>query len=140
MILVFQVFIQGHKNLNRAVNDDIVAIEMLPEEEWSCPSSLVLEETEEKTDDADIEVEVGTCMLACPVFEEKMSIGKCCDTLGVIIIFLVVIDSMLKVLMLFMYLFLYSGIEFTLVTIVIFTFTSFLPYKSVTLTFLATFS
>lgn len=51
------VFVQGHKNLNRAVNDDIVAIEMLPESEWSCPSSLVLEETEEKNDDADIEEE-----------------------------------------------------------------------------------
>ena len=31
---------------------------MLPESKWSCPSSLVLEETEEKTDDADIEIEV----------------------------------------------------------------------------------
>ncbi|KAL4234603.1 exosome catalytic subunit dis3 [Mactra antiquata] len=51
------IFIQGHMNLNRAVNDDTVAIEMLPEEEWSCPSSLMLEETEEKTDDADIEAE-----------------------------------------------------------------------------------
>ncbi|WAR11579.1 RRP44-like protein, partial [Mya arenaria] len=51
------VFLQGHKNLNRAVNDDVVAIEMLPETEWSCPSSLVLEETEEKADDADIEAE-----------------------------------------------------------------------------------
>ena len=50
-------------NLNRAVNDDVVAIEMLPESQWSCPSSLVLEETEEKMDDADIEIEVGkrTC-------------------------------------------------------------------------------
>lgn len=42
------VFIQGHKNLNRAINSDVVAIAMLPELEWSCPSSLVLEETEEK--------------------------------------------------------------------------------------------
>lgn len=41
-----QVFIQGLKNLNRAVNDDIVAVEMLPESEWSCPSSLVLAEDE----------------------------------------------------------------------------------------------
>lgn len=46
-------------NLNRAVHDDVVAIAMLPETDWSCPSSLVLEETEEKTDNADIEVEVG---------------------------------------------------------------------------------
>ncbi|BFZ19682.1 hypothetical protein BsWGS_22722 [Bradybaena similaris] len=40
------VFVQGLMNLNRAVNDDIVAIEMLPEAEWSCPSSLVLAEDE----------------------------------------------------------------------------------------------
>ncbi|KAH3778706.1 exosome complex exonuclease RRP44-like isoform X1 [Dreissena polymorpha] len=51
------VFLQGHANLNRAVNDDVVAIEMLPEPEWSCPSSLMLEEIEEKPDDADIEAE-----------------------------------------------------------------------------------
>ncbi|KAK3086411.1 hypothetical protein FSP39_018074 [Pinctada imbricata] len=51
------IFIQGHKNLNRAVNSDIVAIELLPEAEWSCPSSLVLEETEEKADDENLDVE-----------------------------------------------------------------------------------
>jgi len=45
-------------HLNRAVNDDVVAVEMLAEDDWSCPSSLVLEETEEKPDDADIEQEV----------------------------------------------------------------------------------
>ncbi|CAG5119545.1 unnamed protein product, partial [Candidula unifasciata] len=40
------IFVQGLQNLNRAVNDDVVAIEMLPESEWSCPSSLVLAEDE----------------------------------------------------------------------------------------------
>ncbi|ESO98220.1 hypothetical protein LOTGIDRAFT_114650 [Lottia gigantea] len=46
------VLIQGHQNLNRAVHNDIVAIEMLPKEEWSCPSSLVLEDTvSAETDD-----------------------------------------------------------------------------------------
>ncbi|XP_064637468.1 exosome complex exonuclease RRP44-like [Lineus longissimus] len=38
------VFIQGSQNLNRAVQDDIVAIEMLPESEWSCPSSMMMED------------------------------------------------------------------------------------------------
>ncbi|KAK3581182.1 hypothetical protein CHS0354_024716 [Potamilus streckersoni] len=51
------IFIQGHMNLNRAVQDDVVAIEMLKECDWGCPSSLVMEETEEKPDDADIEGE-----------------------------------------------------------------------------------
>lgn len=53
-----QVFIQGHMNLNRAVQSDIVAIEMLPEEEWSCPSSMVLEETSEKIVEDSMETEV----------------------------------------------------------------------------------
>ncbi|XP_056008572.1 exosome complex exonuclease RRP44-like isoform X2 [Ostrea edulis] len=48
------VFIQGSQNLNRAVHDDIVAVEMLKEEDWSCPSSMILVHTEDK-DDADEE-------------------------------------------------------------------------------------
>lgn len=47
-----QVFIQGYKNLNRAINDDIVAVEILPEDEWTTPTSLVLEE-EENVDNGD---------------------------------------------------------------------------------------
>lgn len=46
-----QVFIQGYRNLNRAVHDDIVAVEILPESEWATPTSLVLEETEEDVGD-----------------------------------------------------------------------------------------
>ncbi|OQV16180.1 Exosome complex exonuclease RRP44 [Hypsibius exemplaris] len=38
------VLIQGHVSLNRAVNEDIVAIEIFPEDKWSAPSNLVLEE------------------------------------------------------------------------------------------------
>lgn len=36
------VFLQGRSGLNRAVDGDIVAIEMLPEEEWSAPSEVIL--------------------------------------------------------------------------------------------------
>lgn len=50
------IFIQGLQNLNRAVHDDIVAIEMLKEEDWTCPSSVILVHTEEK-DDTDEEEE-----------------------------------------------------------------------------------
>lgn len=46
-----QLFIQGYKNLNRAVHDDIVAVELLPEAEWATPTSLVLEEVEEDVGD-----------------------------------------------------------------------------------------
>ena len=38
-------------NMNRAVHEDVVAIEMLPEDEWSCPSALIMEDVEEKTDE-----------------------------------------------------------------------------------------
>lgn len=45
------VFIQGYKNLNRAVHDDIVAIEILPESEWATPTNLYLEEVKEDVGD-----------------------------------------------------------------------------------------
>ncbi|UYV79579.1 DIS3 [Cordylochernes scorpioides] len=40
------VLIQGRLHLNRAVHDDLVAVELLPKEQWSSPSELVLEATE----------------------------------------------------------------------------------------------
>jgi exosome complex exonuclease DIS3/RRP44 len=46
-----QIFIQGYRNLNRAVHDDIVAIEILPKSEWATPTSLILEEAEEDVGD-----------------------------------------------------------------------------------------
>jgi exosome complex exonuclease DIS3/RRP44 len=46
-----QVFVQGYKNLNRAVHDDIVAVELLPESEWATPTSLILEEVDEDVGD-----------------------------------------------------------------------------------------
>ena len=46
-----QLFVQGYKNLNRAVHDDIVAVELLPESEWATPTSLILEEVEEDVGD-----------------------------------------------------------------------------------------
>ncbi len=47
------MFLQGHQHLNRAVQGDVVAVEMLPEEEWTCPSSMVMEETETTEEKAD---------------------------------------------------------------------------------------
>lgn len=52
------VFVQGLHNLNRAVNDDNVAIEMLPEAEWSCPSSLVLREDEAKDEEDEANIDI----------------------------------------------------------------------------------
>ena len=47
-----KVLIQGLENMNRAVQDDIVAIELFDKSEWSCPSSLALIDDGEKGDDS----------------------------------------------------------------------------------------
>jgi len=41
------VLVQGHTGLNRAVDGDIVALELLPEAEWSGPSEIILEDSGE---------------------------------------------------------------------------------------------
>jgi len=43
-----EIFIQGMVNLNRVVHDDIVAIQILPKEEWAAPCSLILEQKDEE--------------------------------------------------------------------------------------------
>ena len=53
-ICLSQVFIQGLVNLNRAVHEDVVAVEILPKGQWTCPSSVVTTtSTENKNDDDD---------------------------------------------------------------------------------------
>ena len=47
------VFVQGLQNLNRAVHEDIVTVELLPESEWSCPSGLVMKDVEDEPDKDD---------------------------------------------------------------------------------------
>jgi hypothetical protein len=41
-----QILVQGRVGLNRAVDGDIVAVKLLPREEWSVPSDLVLQDEE----------------------------------------------------------------------------------------------
>lgn len=57
-----EIFIQGLQYLNRAIQDDIVAIEILPKTEWVAPSSLILEEKddelEEEEQDQNVEEEL----------------------------------------------------------------------------------
>nr|CAD7453909.1 unnamed protein product [Timema tahoe] len=45
------ILVQGREGLNRAVNGDSVAIELLPEEEWSAPSELVMMDEEDESGD-----------------------------------------------------------------------------------------
>ncbi|KAK9499175.1 hypothetical protein O3M35_003675 [Rhynocoris fuscipes] len=51
------IFIQGRASLNRAVDGDTVAVEILPKSEWRAPSNLVIqtEETDEINEDNDEE-------------------------------------------------------------------------------------
>ena len=39
---------QGKAGLNRAIDGDIVAVELLPEDKWSAPSDIVLQDEEEE--------------------------------------------------------------------------------------------
>ena len=47
------VFVQGLKNLNRAVHEDTVAVEMLPKSEWCCPSGVVMKDADEEKERED---------------------------------------------------------------------------------------
>ncbi|XP_070553170.1 exosome complex exonuclease RRP44-like [Ptychodera flava] len=51
------IFIKGLANINRAVHDDLVAIEMLPRERWTCPSSMILADETKNVDEEDEGIE-----------------------------------------------------------------------------------
>lgn len=51
---------QGHIGINRAIDGDIVAIEIFPKEEWRKPSNIVLED---KTEDPENILEEETVLL-----------------------------------------------------------------------------
>ncbi|XP_045070459.1 exosome complex exonuclease RRP44-like [Coregonus clupeaformis] len=52
-----EVLIQGLQNLNRAVHQDVVAVEILPLNQWVAPSSVVLQDEGPKEDDVTEEEE-----------------------------------------------------------------------------------
>ncbi|XP_072040262.1 exosome complex exonuclease RRP44-like [Amphiura filiformis] len=52
-----QVFIKGLANQNRGVDGDVVAIEILPEDQWTCPSSLMATDESKKEEDAEKDLE-----------------------------------------------------------------------------------
>lgn len=58
-----QVLIQGLQNLNRAVHQDIVAVQLLPQSQWVAPSSVILQDEGEAKDENANEEEdkVGCC-------------------------------------------------------------------------------
>ncbi|OQR77660.1 exosome complex exonuclease RRP44-like [Tropilaelaps mercedesae] len=54
-----KVLVQGLMNLNRAVQDDTVVVELLAESDWATPSSVVLEDEVEEADKVDEEDDDG---------------------------------------------------------------------------------
>lgn len=48
-----EILIQGLKHLNRAIHEDIVAVELLPKSQWVAPSSLVLHDEGQNEDDVE---------------------------------------------------------------------------------------
>ncbi|KAH0624466.1 hypothetical protein JD844_031929 [Phrynosoma platyrhinos] len=52
-----EVIIQGLRNLNRAVHEDIVAVELLSKDAWAAPSSVVLLDDEGQNEDDAVEKE-----------------------------------------------------------------------------------
>ncbi|XP_018364763.1 PREDICTED: exosome complex exonuclease RRP44 [Trachymyrmex cornetzi] len=71
------IFVQGRAHLNRAVDGDIVAVEMLPDDKWSSPSEIVLEDEEntDAGDDAEDE-EKALCKQSSSKMQEKIPTGK----------------------------------------------------------------
>uniref|UniRef100_A0ACB8FIZ4 Exosome catalytic subunit dis3 n=1 Tax=Sphaerodactylus townsendi TaxID=933632 RepID=A0ACB8FIZ4_9SAUR len=51
-----EIIIQGLRNLNRAVHEDVVAVELLPKDAWAAPSSVVLHDDANQDED-DVEQE-----------------------------------------------------------------------------------
>lgn len=52
-----QVLIQGLQNLNRSVYQDVVAVQLLPRDQWVAPSSVVLQDEGAAKDDNEEEGE-----------------------------------------------------------------------------------
>lgn len=45
------ILIQGHESLNRAIDGDVVAVELFPEDQWTSPSEIVLEDQSDAVED-----------------------------------------------------------------------------------------
>lgn len=74
---LFQILLQGREALNRAVDGDVVCVELLPEAEWKAPSEIVLEDKAEDPSDDSIKDEETEKLLSESVNQkEKQPTGK----------------------------------------------------------------
>ncbi|XP_064084858.1 exosome complex exonuclease RRP44-like [Macrobrachium nipponense] len=44
------VLIQGRLNINRALHDDVVAVQIFPKEQWSAPSAVVIDQEKQEAE------------------------------------------------------------------------------------------
>ncbi|XP_063864505.1 exosome complex exonuclease RRP44-like [Scylla paramamosain] len=49
------VLIQGRLNINRALNDDTVAVELLPEDQWCRPANVIIDQEKQEEENKDKE-------------------------------------------------------------------------------------
>ncbi|KAM9454993.1 exosome complex exonuclease RRP44 [Clarias gariepinus] len=67
---ITEVLLQGLQNLNRAVHQDVVAVELFPKERWVAPSSVVLQD--DRQNDEDTEEEEVEKKLESPVLDTTL--------------------------------------------------------------------
>lgn len=68
------ILLVGRESMNRAIDGDVVVVELLPKDEWKAPGQEVLDQDEAlKNDDADDEGETNTEVDAEKQFEQRES-------------------------------------------------------------------
>ncbi|CAH2991712.1 unnamed protein product [Chilo suppressalis] len=77
------ILLQGHIGINRAVDGDLVAIEVFPEEEWRKPSDIVLEDKADDPGDL-LEEESALLSSAKPLDSSKDEITPTGKVVGII--------------------------------------------------------
>lgn len=48
------ILIQGRLNINRALNDDTVAVELLPEDQWCRPTNVIIDQEKQEEENKGI--------------------------------------------------------------------------------------
>ncbi|XP_068183620.1 exosome complex exonuclease RRP44 [Antennarius striatus] len=71
-----EVLIQGLQNLNRAVHQDVVAVQLLPKNQWVAPSSVVLQDEGEAKDDSGEEEEEDKMLKVSAAETSRKPTGK----------------------------------------------------------------
>ncbi|XP_061645003.1 exosome complex exonuclease RRP44 [Phyllopteryx taeniolatus] len=66
-----EVLIQGLQNLNRAVHQDVVAVQLLPRSQWVAPSSVMLQDVGSAKDDTTEEEEEDALRSSAGVVDRK---------------------------------------------------------------------